>query len=123
MIKVVILASMMADICDEDELKHGLRREGMFAAVFSWLEKSVVSAAFFGTGLALGLSGFDVELGAAQSVDTFTKMRLFLAGAPSLTALLAIVALAFYPITAATAAETRRKLDQRHQQTLETPSP
>ncbi|MEM6552251.1 MAG: MFS transporter [Planctomycetota bacterium] len=119
----ILLASMMADICDEDELKHGLRREGMFAAVFSWLEKCVVSAAFFGTGLALGLSGFDVALGAEQSEATFTKMRLFLAGAPALTALLAIAALAFYPITADSAAETRRQLDLRHQQKPETPSP
>lgn len=115
----ILLASMMADICDEDELKHGLRREGMFAAVFSWLEKCVISAAFFGTGLALGVSGFDVDLGASQSEATFTKMRLFLAGGPSLTALLAIAALAFYPITAATAAETRRQLDLRHQQDTE----
>lgn len=115
----ILLASMMADICDEDELKHGLRREGMFAAVFSWLEKTVISAAFFGTGLALGISGFDVNLGARQSGDTFTSMRLFLAGAPSVTALLAIFALAFFPITAKTAAETRRLLNLRHENASE----
>ena len=30
----ILLESMMADICDEDELKYGKRREGVFGAVF-----------------------------------------------------------------------------------------
>ena len=109
----IVLASMMADICDEDERDHGQRREGMFGAAFSWLEKMVVSVAYMGTGLALSVAAFDVELGAAQSETTFTAMRLFLSGAPAVTALAAIVALIFYPITAERAAETRRVLEQR----------
>jgi Na+/melibiose symporter-like transporter len=40
-------------------------------------------------------------------------MRLFLAGAPAITAVFAIVALKYYPITAERAAETRRKLEER----------
>lgn len=109
----IMLASMMADICDDDELRHGQRREGLFGAVFSWLEKMIVSAAYLGTGLALGVVGFEVARGAAQSEATFTGMRLFLAGAPGITAALAIVALIFYPIDAARAAETRRQLEER----------
>lgn len=109
----IMLSSMMADVCDEDELRHGQRREGMFSAVFSWLEKMVVSVSYLGTGLALAVAGFAVELGAEQSTATFTKMRLFLAGAPTLTALFALVALYYYPITANRAAETRKVLEQR----------
>lgn len=109
----IMLASMMADICDEDELKHGQRREGMFSAVFSWMEKMVVSLAMMMTGLALALAHFDPELGGNQAPETFTRMRLFLAGAPALTAVIAIVALVFYPITAKRAEETRRKLEER----------
>ena len=44
---------------------------------------------------------------------TFTKMRLFLAGAPAITAVFALIALKFYPITAKRAAQTRDKLEQR----------
>ena len=109
----IMLASMMADICDEDELKHGQRREGMFGAVFSWIEKMVVSLAYLGTGFALALSHFNPDLGGNQAPETFTRMRLFLASAPALTAAFAIVALKFYPITATRAAETRRKLEER----------
>ena len=109
----IMLASMMADICDEDELRHGLRREGMFGAVFSWIEKTVVSLAYLGTGFALTLAHFNPELGGNQAPETFVRMRLFLAGAPALTALFAIIALTFYPITSARAAETRKQLELR----------
>jgi GPH family glycoside/pentoside/hexuronide:cation symporter len=109
----IMLASMMADICDEDELKHGQRREGMFSAVFSWIEKMVVSLAYLGTGFALALAHFDPALGGDQTAETFTRMRLFLAGAPALTAAFAIVALFFYPITAKRAANTRHELEKR----------
>ena len=109
----IMLASMMADICDDDELLHGKRREGMFGAVFSWLEKTAWSLSAFGAGLTLWLSGYNNELGGNQDPKTFLTMRLFLAGAPAITALFALVALKFYPITAKRAAETRRKLEER----------
>ncbi len=109
----IMLSSMMADICDEDELKHGQRREGMYGAVFSWMEKLVVSIAVSGAGFALAFAGFNPDLGGDQAAETFLKIRLFLAGAPALAAFLAIVALIFYPITAKRAAETRRVLEER----------
>ena len=109
----IMLSSMMADICDEDELKHGQRREGMFGAVFSWMEKLVVSVAASSAGFALAFAGFNPNLGGDQAAETFLKIRLFLAGAPALAALLAIIALFFYPITAKRAAATRRILEER----------
>ena len=109
----IMLASMMADICDEDELKHGQRREGIFGAVFSWIEKLIVAFAYSGTGFALALAHFNPDLGGDQTTETFTRMRLFLAGAPAITAVFAIVALFFYPITAKRAANTRKQLEER----------
>jgi GPH family glycoside/pentoside/hexuronide:cation symporter len=109
----IMLASMMADICDEDELKHSQRREGMFGGVFAWIEKMVLSLAYLGTGLALSFAHFNPTLGGNQSPETFTRMRLFLASAPALTAVFALVALKFYPITAARAAATRKQLEAR----------
>ncbi|MEM1185345.1 MAG: MFS transporter [Planctomycetota bacterium] len=109
----ILLASMMADICDEDELRHGQRREGLFGAAFSWIEKLVVSLAALATGLALTISGFDADLGADQGPGTFATMRSFLVGGPAVTALLAIVALRLYPIDAQRAASTRAALEER----------
>lgn len=109
----ILLESMMADICDEDELKFGKRREGMFGAVFSWLEKTALSLAGLGVGFSIWFAGFNSELGGNQNPNTFLIMRLFLAGAPAITALFAILALKFYPITAELASETRRQLEER----------
>ena len=109
----IMLASMMADICDDDELRYGKRREGMFGGAFSFLEKTAWSLSAVGYGFTLWLSGYHSELGGNQSSQTFTIMRLFLAGAPTITAIFAILALKYYPITAESAAETRRKLEER----------
>jgi GPH family glycoside/pentoside/hexuronide:cation symporter len=109
----ILLESMMADICDEDELRYGQRREGIFGAVFSWLEKTALSLSALGVGLTVWLAGFHSELGGHQAPNTFLTMRLFLAGATSIPAIFAIIALIFYPITAHRAQETRRQLEER----------
>ena len=109
----LLLASMLADICDEDELASGQRREGMFGAIFSWLQKTAVSVAFLGAGLALAISGFDQKLGGGQAEHTFISMRLLLAASTVLPPLAAILLLRFYPLDAVRAAETRRKLEIR----------
>ena len=57
----------------------------MFGGVFAWIEKMVLSLAYLGTGLALSFAHFNPALGGNQSPETFTRMRLFLAGAPALT--------------------------------------
>jgi GPH family glycoside/pentoside/hexuronide:cation symporter len=109
----IMLASMMADVCDDDELRYGKRREGMFGGAFSFLEKTAWSLSAVGYGLTLWLSGYNNALGGNQAPGTFTVMRLFLAGAPAITAVFAILAIRFYPITAERAAETRRLLEER----------
>jgi GPH family glycoside/pentoside/hexuronide:cation symporter len=109
----MVLPSMMADVCDEDELAHGQRREGMFGAAFMWIQKTGIALAFLGTGLALNWVGFDSKLGGNQSPETFLWMRSLLAGATSITALIAIVVALYYPITRERAEATRRELEAR----------
>jgi glycoside/pentoside/hexuronide:cation symporter, GPH family len=109
----ILLYSMIADVCDEDELAYGKRREGMYGAVFSWVEKTIYSLSGLAVGVSITLSGYNAALGGNQTPTTFTVMRLFLAGAPVITALGAIIALRFYPITAERAGETRRRLEER----------
>jgi GPH family glycoside/pentoside/hexuronide:cation symporter len=109
----MVIPSMMADVCDTDELSSGRRREGMFGAVFLWIQKAGVALAFFGTGLVLELAGFDTKLGGNQSPETFFWMRGMLAGVTSATAAVGFVVALLYPITSRAAAETRRLLEER----------
>lgn len=105
--------SMLADICDDDELNHGQRREGMFGSLFSWIWKCGISVSFLLNGLVLVLAGFDSKLGGEQSDFTFLRMRLIFTGVPVISAGITLLLLKLYPITRNRAAETCRKLELR----------
>jgi GPH family glycoside/pentoside/hexuronide:cation symporter len=113
----VLTPSMLADVCDDDELQHGLRREGMLGSLFSWIQKTGYALAFFGSGLVLNLIGFDASHGGMQSASTILGMRLTLAGSTALWSVIAIWLLAYYPLTKARAYDTRDKLEA-HRGTL-----
>ena len=57
----LMVSSMVADVCDEDELKSGLRREGMFGAVNGFALKAALSATAMIGGVLLTVTGFDAE--------------------------------------------------------------
>ncbi len=57
----LMVSSMVADVCDEDELKTGLRREGMFGAVNGFALKAALSATAMIGGVLLTVTGFDAE--------------------------------------------------------------
>ena len=109
----MIKPSMLADVCDEDELASGQRREGMYGAIFSWTLKLGVSLSFFGSGLALVAAGFDEEYGGDQPPLTFLLMRLTLSGSVIATSALSALLLLFYPLTEAEANRTRAALESR----------
>ena len=109
----VLTPSMLADVCDDDELRHGLRREGMLGALFSWIQKTGYALAFFGAGLALNLVGFDQGLHGAQKPGAILGMRLMLAISTGVWATLAIGLLALYPLSRNRAYATRDALEAR----------
>jgi GPH family glycoside/pentoside/hexuronide:cation symporter len=107
------MPSMIADVVDTDELKTRQRREGMFGSIFWFMVKLGLSAALVGGGYLLTATGFDVDLGADQSARTITLMRLCDAAFPIVTSLLAIWAVATFPITEQRAHEVRMLLEER----------
>ncbi len=109
----VLTPSMLADVCDDDELRHGLRREGMLGSLFSWIQKTGYALAFFGSGVALNLVGFDATLHGAQSHGAILGMRLMLAVSTGVWAAIAIGLLMIYPLSKARAYETRDALEAR----------
>jgi GPH family glycoside/pentoside/hexuronide:cation symporter len=109
----VLMPSMLADVCDEDELRHGQRREGVLGAIFMWIQKTGYSLSVLGMGIALEISGFDAKLGGAQSAGSILTLRLFLSISTAVWAGAAIVLLFFYPITQKRAYEIRDELEAR----------
>ena len=108
-----LMGSMIADVCDMDELKTNQRREGMYGSIFWWVVKLGMAAALAGGGLLLNATGFDVELGGAQSEQTIYMMRIFDAFIPTVCSGLAILMVYMFPITEEKAHQIRAELEQR----------
>lgn len=108
-----LMGSMVADVCDQDELTTGERREGMYGAIFWWVVKLGMAAALATGGFLLNATGFEVDLGGAQSERTLFLMRLFDVTVPFAASILAILLIASYGITEERALEIRATLEQR----------
>lgn len=108
-----LMPSMIADVVDVDEVQTHERREGMYGSIFWWVVKLGMAVAIAGGGYLLNATGFDVALEGAQAPETLTWMRAFDAFVPAATSIIAILAIALYPITEGTAEVTRSLLEKR----------
>jgi len=108
-----LMGSMVADVCDYDELETKQRREGVFGAIYWWMVKVGMALAGLLTGVMLEFSGFDVKLTTSQSGQTLLLLRVFDVGIPLITSALAIWIIATYEITEARAHEMREELELR----------
>ncbi len=111
----LMISSMIADVCDEDELKTGVRREGMFGAVNAFTQKLAIAVTSGIGGFLIAMTGFDEKTidTVGVTLDTALKMKFMMIGMQAVGLLLAIIVFLFYPITRERAAETRRKLEER----------
>ena len=108
-----LMGSMVADVCDQDELKTGERREGMYGSIFWWVVKLGMAAALAGGGFLLNATGFDVALAGAQAERTLFLMRLFDVAVPLVASIVAMLLVASYGITESKARANRAALEAR----------
>jgi Na+/melibiose symporter-like transporter len=105
--------SMLGEVVDEDELRTGERREGLYLGLFTFLRKLGGAAAVALGLLVLDLSGFAANQ--PQSQTTLTAIRVLTAVIPGVfVALGAWVALG-YPLTRARHADILRALAERRE--------
>ena len=88
--------SMLGDVVDEDELRSGERREGIYSGVFGFLRKLAGAVGVWIAGLALDFAGF--VPGEPQSPSAREAIRLFTVVVPPLFLLLAAAFAVRYPI-------------------------
>jgi len=107
-----LVNAMNADICDEDELKTGKRREGMYYAIYGWWWKVAVSIACVISGYLLKVTGYNADF--AQQTDSTTFwLRFCEIGLPAALCVVAIVILTRYPLTENRAYEVKALLEER----------
>lgn len=107
--------SMIADICDEDEVAFKVRREGSFSALYSWWLKMAVSSAYLVAGFMLASTKFDHTL-IQQSDFTLFWLRFWEIGIPSALCMVGLLLLYRYPLTEERAYENKRILEERRLQ-------
>ncbi|MCK4904881.1 MFS transporter [bacterium] len=107
-----LVNAMNADICDEDELVTGKRREGSYYAVYGWWWKVGVSIACIISGYLLKLTGYDANF-AQQTASTMFWLRFWEIGIPTVLCIAAILILTKYPLTENRAYEVKALLEER----------
>jgi len=109
----LLIPSLLADVCDYEELKSGRRAEGTLGAMYSWVNKLAFSLAFLIANLSLDWVGFDVELNADQTDATFLKMRMLFVLIPAIGFSTGALAMWRYSLTEKRMYEIKAELETR----------
>jgi GPH family glycoside/pentoside/hexuronide:cation symporter len=108
----VLLRGMIGDVCDEDELRTGMRREGMYGSMHRWIEKAMGSLAIVITGAVLTLAHFQTDA-PEQATSTVLTLRVAYIAVPVAAVIAALIAVRYFPLTPERAAAIRRELEAR----------
>ncbi|MDO8603122.1 MAG: MFS transporter [Candidatus Omnitrophota bacterium] len=111
-----LVGSMVADVCDADELETGTRREGMFGAVYWWMVKLGLAVSSLLSGILINATGFNIALGANQTVKALLYMRLFDICIPIVTSLAAIFIIMTFDISEVKAYDIRKQVERRREE-------
>lgn len=109
----LLYGSMMADVCDEDELKTGERREGSYAAAGSFLKKSMEVLVLALSGAMPRLAGY-VDTSAPPTLEQLERMKVLLYSTDIVGVFLAIALLWCYPLTRKRCGQIRAELAARN---------
>ena len=108
----LMFSSMIADVCDEDELTTGLRREGAYSAVNSVAHRVMQISLVLIGGCLPRLAGY-VDPLAPPTPELLERMKWMLIGTQFVAVSSAAIVIWFFPISRSRAEETRRILDNR----------
>jgi len=106
---------VLSDVIDEDELKTGLRREGVYFGVTNFVERFALVLIGGSTALVLGLGHFQAGL-YPQAPLTITALRWGMFGLSFLALVIFLVAMRFYPLGKVKVEGMRAQLEKLHQE-------
>lgn len=97
---VLLAMSMLTDTIEYDARRTGIRREGIYTAMYSFVEKFAGAFGPLIVGLLLAQAGFDKELApkAAQSPEVFAAVLVGMALLPAVTSTIAAFIISFYKL-------------------------
>jgi len=114
----ILVNPMIADICDEDELQTGLRREGAYFGVNALIVKPAVSLGVFIITFILEYSGYFPQLteyfGYPQSVGVEIGIRIAMGLVPAIFLGMGLITLYFYPLHGEYYIKLKEEIKRRH---------
>jgi len=108
---VLLFSSLIGDVCDDDELRTGLRQEGVYSAVSGFVNKCAGALVILGAAFMLEFAGY--VAGADPSPEIAFKMKAIFISVQAIGLAAGLALMAFFPISRKRAEETRRILDER----------
>ncbi|GHB30221.1 MFS transporter [Mongoliitalea lutea] len=108
----VLMMSMTADVIDLDELNYGVRREGVFGAIYWYMVKFGFAIAGGLSGVILTVVGFDGNA-AVQPEGAVDGLRIFFSGLPMLGTMAAMYLMHDYDVDEERANQIRAELNAR----------
>lgn len=108
----MIMNSMLADVCDVDELACGQQRQAFYSAVFVTCDKAAMAMTMLVQGFLVAASGYSAKL-AVQTPETIDFWMKALLYTQPVGFLLGFVCILFFPITRAKALEVRGQINAR----------
>jgi GPH family glycoside/pentoside/hexuronide:cation symporter len=109
----IVPASMVADVADEDGLRAGFRREGLFFGLLNFGEKIAAAIAVLIGGALMDYFARLTPGAAGQSEETVSRIAMVYGGAPALMLLLAVLAILGYRLDRAAVASIQSRIDAR----------
>jgi len=104
--------AIMADICDQDELKTGHRREGLFNSSMMFAHKLGLAFSVMIFGIVMNRVGFQEGV-QVQEAQTLLNLRLATVIVPAAFVLVAVIILLFLHLPESHVRETRVVLNER----------
>ncbi len=108
-----IMMSMTADVIDLDELNTGLRREGIFGAIYWWMVKVGFAIAGALSGVIIAYVGFNPDLATTDQESAVNGLHAFFCFFPLGGTLIAMYIMRDYSIDEMRANEIRQQIKAR----------
>ena len=108
-----IMMSMTADVIDVDELNTGLRREGIFGAIYWWMVKVGFAIAGALSGVIIAFVGFNPDLATTEQESAVNGLHAFFCFFPLAGTLFAMYIMRNYSIDETRANEIRQQIKAR----------
>ncbi len=107
----LLFSSILGDVCDDDELRTGLRQEGVYSAVNGFVNKCANALVILGAAFMLEFAGY--VAGTDPTPKIAFKMKVIFIAVQAIGLAIGFALMVSFPISRRRAEETRRILDER----------